>query len=97
VVSLVTYALHGRVDWMLGISLAIGGLFGVGWGVRMAHALPERALVLPAIAGAITRVSSWIGRFHGSTASRTPIRWNSIQPSPTSLAKGRSRAVRRPR
>ena len=45
-VSLVTYALHGRVDWMLGISLAIGGLFGVGWGVRMAHALLERALVL---------------------------------------------------
>jgi len=36
VVSLVTYALHGRVDWMLGISLAIGGLFGVGWGVQMA-------------------------------------------------------------
>ena len=45
-VSLVTYALHGWVDGMLGISLAIGGLFGVGWGVRMAHALPERALVL---------------------------------------------------
>ncbi|AJE22175.1 sulfite exporter TauE/SafE family protein [Azotobacter chroococcum] len=45
-VSLVTYALHGRVDWLLGISLAIGGLFGVGWGVRMAHALPERALGL---------------------------------------------------
>ncbi|GAB3387786.1 sulfite exporter TauE/SafE family protein [Azotobacter armeniacus] len=44
VVSLVTYALHGRVDWMLGVPLAIGGLLGVGWGVRMAHALPERVL-----------------------------------------------------
>ncbi|MFC0708425.1 sulfite exporter TauE/SafE family protein [Azorhizophilus paspali] len=45
-VSLATYTLHGQVDWMLGISLAIGGLFGVGWGVRLAHALPERALGL---------------------------------------------------
>lgn len=46
VVSLATYALHGRVDWMLGIPLAIGGLLGIGWGVRMAHMLPERALGL---------------------------------------------------
>ncbi|TBW09797.1 sulfite exporter TauE/SafE family protein [Azotobacter chroococcum subsp. isscasi] len=45
-VSLATYALHGRVDWLLGIPLAIGGLLSIGWGVRMAHALPERALGL---------------------------------------------------
>jgi len=45
-VSLATYALHGRVDWALGIPLAIGGLAGIGWGVRLAHALPERMLRL---------------------------------------------------
>ncbi|SFL16449.1 sulfite exporter TauE/SafE family protein [Azotobacter beijerinckii] len=45
-VSLATYAQHGRVDWALGIPLVVGGLLGIGRGVRMAHALPERALGL---------------------------------------------------
>ncbi|MDO9625583.1 MAG: sulfite exporter TauE/SafE family protein [Pseudomonas sp.] len=43
-VTLVTYALHDHVDWALAIPLAIGGLLSISWGVRLAHALPERLL-----------------------------------------------------
>ena len=45
-VTLVTYATHGQVDWMLGLPLAIGGLLSISLGVRLAHALPERTLRL---------------------------------------------------
>jgi uncharacterized membrane protein YfcA len=45
-VTLVTYGLHGQVDWLSGIPLAIGGLLSISWGVRLAHALPERLLRL---------------------------------------------------
>ncbi|MDX1298574.1 MAG: sulfite exporter TauE/SafE family protein [Pseudomonas sp.] len=43
-VTLATYAAHGHVDWLLGAPLAIGGLLSISWGVRCAHALPERVL-----------------------------------------------------
>lgn len=43
-VTLVTYGLHGQVDWLSGIPLAIGGLLSISWGVRLAHALPQRQL-----------------------------------------------------
>ncbi|MEX6503346.1 sulfite exporter TauE/SafE family protein [Pseudomonas zhanjiangensis] len=43
-VTLATYALHGHVDWALAAPLALGGLFSISWGVRIAHALPERLL-----------------------------------------------------
>lgn len=43
-VTLATYALHGQVDWMLGLPLAVGGLLSISLGVRLAHALPERLL-----------------------------------------------------
>ncbi len=43
-VTLVTYALHGQVDWSLGLPLAVGGLLSISLGVRLAHALPERLL-----------------------------------------------------
>ncbi|TBU88497.1 sulfite exporter TauE/SafE family protein [Phytopseudomonas dryadis] len=43
-VTLATYALHGHVDWRLAVPLAIGGLLSISWGVRLAHALPERLL-----------------------------------------------------
>ncbi len=45
-VTLATYALHGQVDWWLGLPLAIGGLLSISLGVRLAHALPERLLRL---------------------------------------------------
>lgn len=43
-VSLVTYALAGNVDWGAGIALAVGGAVLVGHGVGFAHRLPEKAL-----------------------------------------------------
>jgi len=43
-VTLVTYAMHGHVNWALALPLAIGGLLSISWGVRLAHALPERLL-----------------------------------------------------
>ncbi|MES2820071.1 MAG: sulfite exporter TauE/SafE family protein [Pseudomonadota bacterium] len=43
-ITLATYAWHQHVDWALGIPLAVGGLLSIGWGVKLAHALPERLL-----------------------------------------------------
>lgn len=43
-VTLITYALHGHVAWAMGIPMAIGGLFSISWGVRLAYAMPERTL-----------------------------------------------------
>jgi len=43
-VTLLTYAWHNTVDWHMGIPLAMGGLLSISWGVKLAHALPERVL-----------------------------------------------------
>lgn len=43
-ITLITYALHDHVDWHVGIPMAMGGLMSVSWGVRLAHALPEKFL-----------------------------------------------------
>lgn len=43
-VTLLTYALHDHVDWAMGIPLAVGGLLSITWGVKLAHALPEKVL-----------------------------------------------------
>lgn len=43
-ITLVTYAVHGHVDWAMGIPLALGGLASISWGVTLAHSLPERLL-----------------------------------------------------
>jgi len=43
-VTLVTYAVHHEVDWMIGVPLAMGGLLSISWGVKIAHAMPERVL-----------------------------------------------------
>ncbi|MGE8359255.1 sulfite exporter TauE/SafE family protein [Pseudomonas sp.] len=43
-VTLATYALHDHVDWALAVPLAVGGLLSISWGVKFAHALPERLL-----------------------------------------------------
>lgn len=43
-VALITYGVHGRVEWSTGIPLAVGGLLSISWGVRLAHALPQRLL-----------------------------------------------------
>lgn len=43
-VTLLTYGLHQSVDWAVGVPLAVGGLLSISWGVKLAHALPEKAL-----------------------------------------------------
>jgi hypothetical protein len=43
-VTLIIYAVHGEVDWTLGIPMAVGGLLSISWGVRLAHSLSERIL-----------------------------------------------------
>lgn len=43
-VTLLTYGLHHSVDWSIGIALAVGGLLSISWGVKLAHALPEKVL-----------------------------------------------------
>lgn len=43
-VTLAAYALHHQVDWWIGLPLAAGGLLSISWGVKIAHALPERLL-----------------------------------------------------
>ena len=43
-VTLLTYAVHDEVNWIMGLPMAVGGLLSISWGVRLAHALPERML-----------------------------------------------------
>ncbi|MDF9902637.1 UNVERIFIED_ORG: putative membrane protein YfcA [Pseudomonas reinekei] len=43
-VTLATYAVHHQVNWGIGLPLAVGGLMSISWGVKVAHALPERLL-----------------------------------------------------
>ena len=43
-VALLTYGRAGRVDWSIGLPLALGGLFTVTAGVALALRLPERRM-----------------------------------------------------
>lgn len=44
IVALATYAGAGRVDWAMGLPLAVGGLFTVAAGVALAHRLSEKRM-----------------------------------------------------
>jgi uncharacterized membrane protein YfcA len=44
VVALLTYSRAARVDWAIGLPLAVGGLFTVSAGVALACRLPERRM-----------------------------------------------------
>lgn len=46
VIALMTYAAAGKVDWAVGVPLAMGGMVSIRWGVDMAHRLPEKLLRL---------------------------------------------------
>ena len=46
IVALITYGSAHRVDWAVGLPLALGGLFTVSAGVALAHRLPERHMRL---------------------------------------------------
>ncbi len=45
-VALFTYAAHGQADWQVGIPMAIGSVFFVPYGVKLAYSLPEPRLKL---------------------------------------------------
>ena len=44
IIALLTYSSAQRVDWAVGLPLAVGGLFTVSAGVAMAMRLPERRM-----------------------------------------------------
>lgn len=45
-VALATYSAHGHVDWVVGLPMALGSIFLVPYGVRLAYSLPEPRLKL---------------------------------------------------
>jgi uncharacterized membrane protein YfcA len=59
VVALATYAGAQRVDWSLGLPLALGGLVTVSAGVGLAHRLPERRL-RAAFAWMLAATAGWL-------------------------------------
>jgi uncharacterized membrane protein YfcA len=44
IIALMTYSVAHRVDWSMGLPLALGGLFTVSAGVALAHRLPEKRM-----------------------------------------------------
>jgi len=58
-VALMTYGNAQRVDWSVGLPMAIGGLFTVSAGVALAHRLPERTMKT-AFAGLILVTAIWL-------------------------------------
>ncbi len=46
IVALLAYSSAGKVNWDMGIPLALGGMLSISWGVALAHRLPERLLRL---------------------------------------------------
>lgn len=45
-VALFTYAAHGQADWVVGVPMALGSIFLVPYGVKLAYSLPEPRLKL---------------------------------------------------
>jgi uncharacterized membrane protein YfcA len=60
VVALATYAGAQRVDWSLGLPMAVGGLLTVSAGVTLAHRLPE-ARMRRAFAWMLLVTTVWLG------------------------------------
>lgn len=58
-VALATYAQAGLVNWWVGLALALGGIFLVSPGVRLAHRLPETRL-RAAFAGLLGATALWM-------------------------------------
>lgn len=59
VAALATYAGAHRVDWSVGLPLAVSGLFTVSAGVALAHRLPERRL-RTAFAWLVLGAATWL-------------------------------------
>ncbi len=45
-VALFAYAAHGQADWVVGVPMALGSIFLVPYGVKLAYSLPEPRLKL---------------------------------------------------
>lgn len=45
-VALFAYAMHGQAEWLVGLPMAVGSIFLVPYGVKLAYALPEPRLKL---------------------------------------------------
>lgn len=58
-VALATYAGAHRVDWALGLPMALGGLFTVSAGVALAHRLPEKRM-RAAFAWVLLATAGWM-------------------------------------
>lgn len=59
VFALATYAQNQRVDWGMGLALAVGGLATVAAGVALAHRWPERTL-RRAFGAMMTATALWL-------------------------------------
>jgi uncharacterized membrane protein YfcA len=59
VVALATYAQAQRVDWALGVPMALGGVLTVSAGVALAHRLPERPMRL-SFAAILVGTAVWL-------------------------------------
>ena len=59
VIALATYSIGQRVDWSMGLPLAIGGLFTVSAGVALAYRLPERKMRI-AFAWMLLSTAIWV-------------------------------------
>ena len=59
IIALLTYSNAQRVDWSLGLPLAVGGLFTVSAGVALALRLPERRMRL-AFAWMVLCTALWL-------------------------------------
>ena len=59
IIALLTYSSAQRVNWSLGLPLALGGLFTVSAGVALALRLPERRMRL-AFASMVLCTASWL-------------------------------------
>ena len=46
VVAMATYGAHGQADWVVGVTMGLGSLLMVPYGVRLAYTLPEPRLKL---------------------------------------------------
>ena len=59
VVALATYAQAQRVDWQLGLPMALGGVLTVSAGVALAHRLPEKPM-RTAFAAMLVGTAAWL-------------------------------------
>lgn len=59
IIALLTYSSAGRVNWTMGLPLAVGGLFTVSAGVALALRLPERRMRL-AFAAMVLCTALWL-------------------------------------